>query len=310
MAKTKRCRNGKMKKYNKTRKYVKSGGFDLFRKNKPEDGEVKVKKGQDTTKLKRCTVCKKYFSNQEFLEDHQRRTKHAVPIGQGITPSKLGDNILNNFDATLDNILKQHKSILGEGEILENLFKYLTTDNYNKHNIENVGLDWCKIHELTLEEYTNFKNKLENMKNDNPSLVSLIDEIHEKFNEFENGRNEYKDGYCESDGPLPPTPDVRPFRAVRPRASTPQEAAPPPPPRRGKGSGSYKRLGPNRMTRQMSLRKPSTLKSLKTVSTDPYQYPTNIKHLLKNAPYENVSPFRKSSSSKGYNPFFDPKFKN
>jgi hypothetical protein len=264
MAKTKRCRNGKMKKYNKTRKYVKGGGNN-----------------------KRKQISLQLIDPKEF------KSKLEVSLYPII-------NTLNG--------ISQENDFLNEK--LEELFKHLKEGIFDINEIKKTGKDWCTIHEDTLREYKEFKNMLVDKQSHNPSLVSLIDEIHNRLNEFENGRNEYKDGYCESDGPLPPTPDVRPFRAVRPRASTPQEAAPPPPPRRGKGSGSYKRLGPNRMTRQMSLRKPSTLKSLKTVSTDPYQYPTNIKHLLKNAPYENVSPFRKSSSSKGYNPFFDPKFKN
>ena len=332
MAKTKRCKNDKMKKRNKTQKYVKDGGVNFFRKPITEPGEEKVKKGQDTTKLKRCTVCNKYFATEDSLEDHQRRLNHAVPIGEGITPSRLGDYILNNFDVTLDNIIKQHKSILDI--ILADLFKYLTTDNYNKDNIKKEGYDWCRIHKLTLKEYTEFKNMLTNMKNDKPSLASLIDEIHKKFNKFESKHIEYKDDYCGSSGPLPPLP------VGRPRASTPQGEAPIPPPRgRGRGLGRgqvnvydmLKRQNPTQNAYGVAIPQRPRVNPLQTNSS--VQNTANIDRLLtNNSPYDNDNPslpppplpsdkkpsqllpppprpsgkkpsrFRKSASSNGYKP--------
>lgn len=270
MAKTKHCRNGKMKKYNKTQKYVKSGGV-----------------------LSRLRGKKKQISLQ-LIEPKEFKSKIQVPLYP----------IIN----TLNGISQENDFLLNEK--LEELFNDLTKNIFDINKIKKTGKYWCSIHEDTLREYKEFKNILNDRKLTNPSLVSLIDEIHKKFNEFEEQHNEYKDGYC-SDGPLPPTPDVLPFRALRPRASTPQAAAPSPPPRgirkpvQKPGSGEYAKLGSNRMTRKTSTRKPSTLK---TLPRKPYEYSVPIsviKAREENSPYENASQFRMPASSKNYNPF-DP----
>lgn len=247
MAKTKRCKNGKMKKRNKTQKYVKSGGL-----------------------LTNIRGKKKSHDKFQYLEKTDSQILKMTP-----------DDLIHNITSNLNVMKQEHNHIL---EHLHNLFNNLKTNyKYDKSKFGDDITQWCNFYNKPLTQYTTMKEEIHALQQKNPSLVSLIQEIQKKIKDFEDNNEHFKYVSC---NPLPPTP------VFRPRASTPQEAAPSPPPRgRKPGSGSFKKLGPNRMTKR-SLRKPSMLKPLQTDS--PYQDTTNIEHLITNSsPYENdYSPLR------------------
>lgn len=260
MAKTKRCKNDKMKKRNKTQKYVKSGGL-----------------------LTNIRGKKKSHDKFQYLEKTDSQILKMTP-----------DDLIHNITSNLNVMKQEHNHIL---EHLDDLF-YNLVNNY-KYDKSNFGDDikkWCNFYNKPLTQYKTMKEEIHALQQKNPSLVSLIQEIQKKIKDFEDNNEHFKYVSC---NPLPPLP------VGRPRASTPQAAAPSPPPRglQKPGSGEYAKLA-KRMTNKISTRKPSTLKSLKRSPYEDVVPISEIKARL-NSPYENVSPFRKSSSSKGYNPF-DP----
>jgi len=284
MVKTKRCRNGKMKKHNKTQKYVKSGGF-----------------------LSNIRGKKKHHNKFQYFKKTNSQILKMTP-----------DNLIHNITSNLNVMKQEHNHIL---EHLDDLF-YNLKNNY-KYDKSKYGDDiktWCNFYNKPLTQYKTMKEEINALQKENPSLVSLIQKIQKKIEDFETNYPEYKDDNCtskrpntyenikslrrsSSDGPLPPIPVAR--------SSSSQAAAPHPPPRglQKPGSGKFAKLDPNRMTRKISTRKPSTLKPLNTDSTySPYQGTTDITHLLqKNSPYENEQPRRRYENvNLDYNPFFDP----
>jgi len=261
MAKTKRCKNDKMKKRNKTQKYVKSGGL-----------------------LTNIRGKKKSHDKFQYLEKTGSQILKMTP-----------DDLIHNITSNLNVMKQEHNHIL---EHLDDLF-YNLVNNY-KYDKSKFGDDikqWCNFYNKPLTQYKTMKEEIHALQQKNPSLVSLIQEIQKKIKVFEEENEHFKYVSC---NPLPPLP------VGRPRASTPQEAAPSPPPRgRKPGSGEYAKLGSNRMTKKISMRKPSTLKPLKRSPYEDVVPPISVIKARQNSPYENASQFRKSSSSKGYNQF-DP----
>lgn len=170
MAKTKRCRNGKMKKRNKTQKYVKSGGF-----------------------LKNIRGKKKSHDKFQYLEKTESQILKMTP-----------DDLIHNITSNLNVMKQEHNHIL---EHLHNLFNNLKTNyKYDKSKFGDDITQWCNYYNKPLTQYTTMKEEIHALQQKNPSLVSLIQEIQKKIKDFEDNNEHFKHYSC---NPLPPTPVFR-----------------------------------------------------------------------------------------------------